>query len=69
MVIPVMMGLFPQLESREAVTLCNLYKRAGRSGRTRGGEMPEVNSQKMQVERNEGGSKRAGFKGKAGTGH
>jgi len=51
-------------DSAEAIATCNVRKRAGRRGRTRGGEMPETSEQVQQVTDNTTQFKRGGHKGK-----
>jgi hypothetical protein len=60
--IPLLMAIFPQMTRAEATEACNAYKSNGRTGRTRGGHMPEIQSQVEQVERNEVPCKRGGHK-------
>ena len=62
--IPLFMSLYPTLGEPRARALVNDYKRAGRTGSTRGGHMPEDPSQLEQIAVGEVAYKRGGHAAK-----
>lgn len=59
-----LMNLYEEVDKSAAVSICNSRKRIGRTGRTKGGHMPETEEQHEQLEVNEVQFKRGGHKAK-----
>ncbi|GMH97698.1 hypothetical protein TrST_g150 [Triparma strigata] len=60
-----LMNLYSEVDKSAAVAICNSRKRIGRTGRTKGGHMPETEEQHEQLSTNEVSFKRGGHKAKA----
>jgi hypothetical protein len=67
--IPLLMALYPHLSEQRARDLVNQYKAYGRTGRTRGGHMPEMPQQLQQIAAHQVEHKRGGYKAKQEIGN